>query len=126
MRRLSAWLIGPLALAAVAGMAGPVAAATTKPLAVQGQYVVYGSYNKKPRLQSFSLTLYKNHTGTDHFNDTITWSLDGKNLTMIFDKGLWTYHGVKHVGGFNTVKKPGTLANVNGGYGTWYAVPATT
>jgi hypothetical protein len=124
MRRLSAWLIGPLALATVAVTAGPVAAATAKPLIVQGEYTVHGFYGKLGHPQVFSLTLYKNHTGTDHFNDTITWSLDGKNLTMVFDSGLWTYHGLKRATGFSTAKAPGTLSNVHGGTGTWYAVKA--
>lgn len=122
MRRLSAWLIGPLALATVALAAGPAAASTKAPV-VKAEYTVYGNYGSKPSPQVFSLILYKNHTGTDHFNDTITWSVDAsKNLTMVFDNGLWTYHGVLRANGISTKRNPGTLSNVNGGTGTWYAV----
>jgi hypothetical protein len=122
MRRV-AWLIGLLALTTVAATAGAAAAAApTKPPVVQGVYTVSATYGKQAHPQTFSMTLYKNHTGTDHFGDTITWSVDGKSFTMVLDGGLWTYHGTKHLGGFDTAAKPGTLENVNGGTGTWYAV----
>ena len=126
MRRRSAWLIGPLALAMVAAAAIP-SAATTKPLVVKAQYTVTGNYNTKPHTQVFSLTLYTNHTGTDHWNDTITWSVDAeKNVTMVLDDGLWTYHGVMRANGISTKRNPGTLSNINGGFGTWYAVKVVT
>ena len=123
-RRLGAWLCAPLVLLTLAVTALPAAAATTPK--VFGTYTVYGSYGKKSH-QSFSLTLYKDHTGKDHFGDTITWTLDGKSLTMHFniDAGEWTYLGTKRASGFNTAKNPGTLSNVNGGTGTWYAVKTT-
>src|ERR1044071_5563935 len=120
MRRLSAWLIGPLALATVAASAG-AAAATTKPLVVKANYTVYATYGPNNVKQTFSLTLYTNHTGTDHFNDTITWSVDDlKNITMIFDGGLWTYDGHMRRYGISSKKYPGTLSNSNGGTGTRY------
>jgi hypothetical protein len=41
---------------------------------------------------------------------------------MTFDDGLWTYLGTKSKAGFNNRAHPGTLSNINGGTGTWYAV----
>lgn len=121
-RRLGAWLAAPLVLLTLAVTAVPAAAAT-KPPKVFGVYTVYGSYGKKSH-QTFSMTLYKDHTGKDHFGDTIEWTLDGKNLTMHFNVGAGesTYLGTKRASGFSTKKAPGTLSNVNGGTGTWYAV----
>jgi len=123
-RRVGVWLSAPLVVLTLAVTAVPAAAATPK---VFGNYTVYGSYGPKSH-QTFSLTLYKDGTGKDHFGDTITWSLDGKKLTMHFnvDAGEWTYLGTKRASGFNTKKKPGTLSNVNGGTGTWYAVKITS
>ena len=121
MRRLSAWLIGPLALATVAVAAGPIAATTTP--VVKANYTVHGYYGKHAREQDWAMTLYTNHTGSDHFGDTITWSVDAeKNFTMILNDGLWTYHGIKRANGISTAKNPGTFSNINGGTGTWYAI----
>jgi hypothetical protein len=121
MKRLSAWLIGPLMITTLVVTAAPAFAAPARPKVVQGIYTAYGTFNGKDR-QVFSLTLYKDHTGTDHFNDNIVWSLSGKDLTMVFDTDLWTYHGTKRKSGFNTASAPGSLTNKNGGSGTWYAV----
>ena len=125
MRRCFAWLVGPLMLATFAVAAVPASAATASPSvsagAIAGQYTAYAQYGNG-KWVTFSLTLYRDHTGTDHFNDTIVWSTSYRNITMTFDDGLWTYLGRKTRAGFNNARKPGTLSNVNGGSGTWYAV----
>jgi hypothetical protein len=126
MRRLCAWLIVPLAIATLAVAANPAAAAP-RTLTVKANYTVYAKYGPKQSPQTFSLTLYTNHTGSDHFGDTITWSVDAdKNFTMVLDDGLWTYHGVMRAKGISTKRNPGTLSNINGGFGTWYAVKIIT
>jgi hypothetical protein len=127
MKRLSAWLIGPLMLTTLAVTAGPAAASThraTKPEVVYGEYTAYGKYGSADYIP-FSLTLYKDHTGTDHFNDDIVWSKSGRSITMVFDGGLWTYLGTKTKTGLSKLKTPGTFSNINGGTGTWYAVTST-
>jgi hypothetical protein len=125
MRRFSAWLVGPLMLATIGAAAGPAAAAGARPSvspgAIAGQYTAYGNYGDGKWVQ-FSLTLNRDHTGTDHFNDTIVWSTSGKDITMTFDDGLWTYLGRKTKTGLNRLSVPGTLSNINGGSGIWYAV----
>jgi hypothetical protein len=126
MRRLAAWLIGPLMLSSVVFTAAPAVASPARPSlragTVAGQYTLYGKYGKSKTYIFYSLTLFKDHTGTDHVNDTIVWSTSGKDLTMVFDGGLWTYLGHKTKAGFNSLASPGTLSNINGGTGLWYAV----
>lgn len=126
MRRLAAWLIGPLMLSSAVFTAAPAVASTAspslRPSVVAGQYTLYGKYGTSQTYISYSLTLFKDHTGTDHVNDTIVWSTSGKDLTMVFDGGLWTYLGHKTRTGFNNLANPGTLSNINGGTGLWYAV----
>jgi hypothetical protein len=125
MRRFSAWLVGPLMLAAVVAAAAPAGAATARPDVgvnrVAGQYTAYGKWDKKG-YTPFSLTLNRDGTGTDLYGDTIIWTISGKDLQMTFDGGLWTYLGTKSRAGFDNAKHPGTLSNINGGTGTWYAV----
>jgi hypothetical protein len=118
MKRLSAWLVGPLLFASIVVGATPAAASTT----VAGNYTAYGKWGTSTTYQAFSLTLYSNHTGTDHFNDTIVWSRSLKSITLVFDGGLWTYLGTKTRTGISSLRYPGTLSNINGGTGTWYAV----
>jgi hypothetical protein len=125
MKRIAAWLVGPLMLVSTGVAANPASAATVRPsvgVHVPGEYTAYGKYGNNTKYISFSLTLRADHTGTDHFNDTIVWSMSGRDLTMNFDDGLWTYLGTKTKAGFNSAKNPGTLSNVNGGTGTWYAI----
>jgi hypothetical protein len=125
MKRHALWLIGPLMLCFAVVAASPAAAATPRPsvgpAVVAGNYTVHANFNNTG-YQTYALTLYANHTGTDHYNDTIVWSLSGKNLTMNYDDGLWTYLGTKTKAGFNNKRHPGTLSNINGGTGIWYAV----
>jgi hypothetical protein len=125
MKRIAVWLVAPLMLASVGLTAGPASAVRARPsvgVHVPGEYTAYGKYGKNTEYTAFSLTLRADHTGTDHFNDTIVWSMSGRDLTMNFDDGLWTYLGTKTRAGFNSAKNPGTLSNVNGGTGTWYAI----
>ena len=125
MKRIAAWLVGPLMLVGIGFAAAPATAATVRPLSevnVPGNYTAYAKYGTSTKWVAFSLTLRADHTGTDHFNDTIVWSISGKDLTMNFDDGLWTYLGHKTRAGFNNKSNPGTLSNVNGGTGVWYAV----
>ena len=104
-----------------AGAAVPRPAAVVMPAVVAGNYTMHANFNGTG-YQTFSMTLYSNHTGTDHYNDTIIWSVSDRNLTMTWDAGLWTYLGLKTKTGFNKPRIPGTLSNINGGTGIWYAV----
>jgi hypothetical protein len=127
MRRISALLLGPLLLATTALGAAPAGATTTRLAGVNrvaGKYTAYGKFDKKGYLP-FSLTLYRDGTGTDHFGDTIVWTITDKDLEMVFDDGLWHYSGMKTRVGFNNLRHPGTASNINGGTGTWYAVKIT-
>jgi len=129
MRRFSAWLMGPLMVGAIGvGLgvgAAPAGAAMAQPSvapgAIAGQYTMYAQYGDG-KWVPFSLTLYRDHTGTDHFNDTIVWSTDGKDITMNFDEGLSTYLGRKSKAGLNSLRNQGTESDIGGGHGTWYAV----
>ena len=124
MKRLAAWMVGPLMLACAGMTAGPAAAATARPAvsAVVGQYTAYGKYGTATNYIPFSLTLRADHTGTDHFNDNIIWSKSGKQITLNFNDGMWTYLGTKTRAGISSLAVPGTLSNINGGTGTWYAI----
>ena len=127
MKRLSAWLIGPLMLTTTAIVTGPASTATAStvvPHVVAGNYTMYEVWGPKGH-DSFSMTLYRDHTGTDHFGDSIVWSLaDDKSFEMTFDDGLYHYIGMKTRAGLNNARHPGTMSNINGGHGTWYAVKA--
>jgi hypothetical protein len=125
MRRFSAWLIGPLLLATTAFSAvtaGPASAVGVNRVA--GDYTAYGKFDKKG-YQPFSLTLNRDGTGTDHFGDTIVWTITDKDLEMTFDDGLWHYSGTKTRAGFNNARHPGIATNINGGSFDWYAVKLT-
>jgi hypothetical protein len=125
MKRLTAWLIGPLMLSTIAIAAVPASAATARPAVnpkgVPGNYTLYQKIGKKGYI-NFSMTLRADHTGTDHVNDTIIWKKSGKDITMTFDDGLWTFLGTKTKAGLSSLANPGTMSNINGGHGTWYAV----
>jgi hypothetical protein len=126
MRRISVWLIGPLLLASTAFSAvtaGPAAAVGVNRVA--GDYTAYGKFDKSG-YTAFSLTLRRDGTGTDHFNDTIVWTITDKDLEMTFDDGLWHYSGTKTRAGFNNAAHPGTATNSNGGSFSWYAVKITS
>ena len=41
---------------------------------------------------------------------------------MDLNGGMWTYLGTKTRAGLNSLANPGTLSNINGGTGLWYAV----
>jgi hypothetical protein len=127
MRRLSVWLIGPLLLATTvlsAVTAGPAAAVGVRRVA--GDYTVYGKFDKDKPYTSFPMTLNRDGTGTDHFGDTIVWTITDRDLEMTFDDGLWHYSGTKTRAGFNNIKHPGTATNINGGTFPWYAVKITS
>ena len=121
MRRLSVWLIGPLLLASIVVSAAPAAAGVNR---VAGQYTAYAKFDKNG-WTAFSLTLNRDGTGTDHFNDTILWTITDKDLEMDFDAGLWHYSGTKTRAGFNNRRNPGIATNINGGSFPWYAVKIT-
>jgi hypothetical protein len=125
MKRIAAWLIGPLLLASIAVSAGPAAAGAhpaVRPKVIAGEYTLYGKYGTSNHYIPYSMTLRIDHTGTTHFGDEIIWSTDAKDITMTFNNGLWTYLGRKTRHGLNSLKNPGTLTNINGGTGTWYAI----
>ena len=125
MKRMAAWLIGPLMVATIGFSAAPASAGahpSVRDKVIAGEYTAYGKYGTSDKYIEFSLTLRLDHTGTTHFNDEVVWSTDGRNITMTFNNQMWTYLGRKTRHGLNSLKNPGTLSNINGGTGTWYAI----
>jgi hypothetical protein len=120
MKRFSAWLLGPLLVAALTFAAAPPAGASGARFV--GDYTAYGKYGTSTKFIAFSLTLRADHTGTDHFNDNIVWSSNGKDITLDFNDGMWTYLGHKTLVGICKRAAPCPLSNFNGGTGTWYAI----
>ena len=119
MKRFLALLVGPLMVASLSVAAAPAGASGAR---FVGDYTAYGKYGVSTSYIAFSLTLRADHTGTDHFNDNIVWSSDGRNITLDFNDGMWTYLGHKTLVGICKRSAPCPLSNINGGTGTWYAI----
>ena len=126
MKRLSVLLLSAVMLGSTLFVgASSAAASTAAPNAVAGRYNLL--YNWGTGYDAISMTLLKNHTGTDLFSDDIAWSLSGKTITLVFTNSSLpgasaTYIGTKNRQGISKQSKPGTMSNNSGKTGVWYAV----
>ena len=97
-------------------------ASTVAPNHVAGTYTVHGIWTGRGNWFQYSLTLNTDHTGSDEYGDTITWSTNGRAFTMTLNGGTATYQGTKSKAGFDNLLHPGTMTNTTGRSGIWYAV----
>jgi hypothetical protein len=119
-KRIGAVLIGVLMIGAPLLVESAAGASTSAPsVAVAGRYRFHLNWQNGGWGSGPSVTLAKDHTGTDNIASKVTWT--EANTTITFKA---TYHGTVTTGGFSTRAKPGTMSSNDGLSGTWYAVRA--
>jgi hypothetical protein len=103
-----------------------VVAGATADHPMVGSYRVHTNWNGAPPTP-FTMTLNADGTVSSSDGDDGTWVQQGKNVTVSFyggdggESGGATFLGKKTARGFNSVARPGTMSNTEGGTGTWYA-----
>ena len=122
VRALAVLLTGAIGFVGF-GTIGAGAATAQPTTSWAGTYDMYVTWVGHPT-GLFPFTLKADHTGSDDFGDTITWTKAQHNITITFTGGgaTATYLGKKSKNGFNTKKKQGTSSSTSGATGTWYAL----
>jgi Lipocalin-like domain len=123
MPRLAPAVAG-LALAAslAIGGFGSVSAATPATHAVIGPYTVKIAWTNPTHKGTGKWTLKANGTLMTNTDDSGTWSVVGKKITIVIE-GAVTFIGKVTATGLSTKAKPGhATSDLTGQTGTWYAL----
>ncbi|HEX4491500.1 MAG TPA: hypothetical protein VH914_09875 [Acidimicrobiia bacterium] len=129
MKRLFAVVIGVLMLGAPVLAAAPAVAAPTAPTraatGIAGNYTWWVRWSGHAYHYFATVDLYRNHTGGDNHGDTITWSREGRAISLTFTAidgtSVTHYTGTKTRKGFSKKLQPGIVTDDEGGSGNWYA-----
>jgi hypothetical protein len=123
MRRLAPAL-GGLALATSLGLGGVGSASGATPGThqVAGPYKVKIAWTNPASKGNGTWTLNANGTLMTNLDDTGTWLVAGKKITIVIE-GVTTFNGKITATGLSTKAKPGHMtSSLTGNSGTWYAL----